>query len=358
MSQHRPVGLRGRVWEAAEAVLKREGAVGPLELLQQIGFLHFSHFQQWQKGNEYYSDLESHIQCGEKKLNETYCHFFEWVRENRLEPIEASYAAASRFGSEPVQVTVDGDPERERFFRTQFRPSDLSPAKQQRLEKKLNKTPDLIVYQLTSRQSACSECGAEIFKDELLFLERQQPLCLVCADLDQLEFLPRGDTALTRRTRKYSPLIAVVVRFSRARKRYERQGILATPDAIGRAEAECAGDADQRAARRELAAARCRKQDQQLVGDLTAAILQQFPGCPAQEAAAIAEHTALRGSGRIGRTARGQTLSPDAISLAVAAWVRHQHTDYDRLLMRGIERLDARASIADDVRQVLAKWNG
>ena len=44
--------------------------------------------------------------------------------------------------------------------------------------------------------------------------------------LGQLVDVPSGDAALTRRARMHSPLSAVVVRFSRARKRYERQGIL------------------------------------------------------------------------------------------------------------------------------------
>jgi hypothetical protein len=44
-------------------------------------------------------------------------------------------------------------------------------------------------------------------------------------------FLPAGDAALSRRARKASTLSAVVVRFSRPRKRYERQGILVEPKA-------------------------------------------------------------------------------------------------------------------------------
>jgi len=350
------MNIRERVITAAETVLEREGAIGPLELLQQIGFLYSGHVAQWLKGNEYFSDLESHIQCGEKKLADTWRHFFEWVRKKELEPIEASYAGKSRFGSEPLRITIDGDPQREQFFRTQYRPANLSPAKKQRLEKKLNKTPDLTVFQLTSDRSDCSECGVEILKGELLLLEKQKPLCMSCADMDHLEFLPSGDTALTRRTRKYSPLVAIVVRFSRPRKRYERQGILATPDAIARAEVECATDADERAARRKLDAARRQQQDKQLIADMTDVILKQYPSCPSQEAAAIAAHTAARGSGRVGRSVAGQSLSAEAIRLAVRAWIRHQHTDYDKLLMQGFPRDEAREMIAGKVERVVDSW--
>jgi hypothetical protein len=239
------MNLQDRVVVAAEVVLQREGAVGPLEQLQQIGFLHFSHVAQWRKGHEYYADLESHIQCGEKKLTQTWRHFLEWVRKKRLEPIAATYTGGSRFGAEPLQVTIDGDPQLEEFFRTQYRPADLSPAKQQRLEKKLNKTPDLTVFQLTSDRAECSECGAEMLRGELLFLEKQQPLCLACAD-----------------------------------------------------------------------------------------------------------------SGRSGRSASGQALAADSIRLAVRAWIRHQHTDYDRLLMQGIPRDEARQQIAGRVDRVANSWAG
>ena len=53
-------------------------------------------------------------------------------------------------------------------------------------------------------------------------MEAEQPLCLACAGFGDLEFLAAGDVALTRRATKHSARNAVVVRFSRTRKRYER----------------------------------------------------------------------------------------------------------------------------------------
>jgi hypothetical protein len=49
---------------------------------------------------------------------------------------------------------------------------------------------------------------------------------LRCIGLDDLQFLPAGDALLTRRVKAKSARSAVVVRFSRARGRYERQGLL------------------------------------------------------------------------------------------------------------------------------------
>ena len=61
------------------------------------------------------------------------------------------------------------------------------------------------------RHSKCTECGKELWKGDFLFLEGGHPLCLSCADFDQLVYLPRGEAAFTRQARKYSPLNAVVV---------------------------------------------------------------------------------------------------------------------------------------------------
>src|ERR1700680_1406407 len=71
---------------------------------------------------------------------------------------------------------------------------------------------------------------------------------------------------------------------------------------------------------------------------MSEAIQRTFPGCPAAEARAIASHTAQRGSGRVGRTATGRNLDEQALALAVAAGVRHRHTDYDSLLASRLDR--------------------
>src|SRR4029079_9515777 len=81
--------------------------------------------------------------------------------------------------------------------------------------------------------------------------ENKGALCLAFGDLDDLVFLPTGDAALTRRARKHSVLSAVVLKFSRARGRYERQGLLVEESALNQAETECLADAEARARRAE-----------------------------------------------------------------------------------------------------------
>jgi hypothetical protein len=82
---------------------------------------------------------------------------------------------------------------------------------------------------------------------------KKSVLCLSCPDLDHLVFLPSGDAALTRRSRKYSGLSAVVVKWSRTRKRYERQGLLIENEALEYAGKECAaGESDRKLAREKV----------------------------------------------------------------------------------------------------------
>ena len=189
-----------------------------------------------------------------------------------------------------------------------------------------------------------------------LFMEAEQPLCLVCAGFGDLEFLAAGDVALTRRATKHSARNAVVVRFSRDRKRYERQGVLVETLALESAERECAEDADERAAGRAREAVRRREEDRKLVARMAQQIGVLFPGCPPHELATIAEHTAARGSGRVGRTEAGRNLEERALTAAVIAAVRHQHTEYDKLLERGMDRAEARESVGDKIDEILAAW--
>jgi len=203
------------------------------------------------------------------------------------------------------------------------------------------------------RDWTCAECGGS---GDLLRMDDAGPLCLACADLDHLAFLPAGDAALTRRATKASGLSAVVVRWSRSRKRYERQGVLVEDDALVVAEQQCLSDADARARRRERDQVRRASADEEFQARLAAEITRLFPGCPADRATAIAKHTGLRGSGRVGRSAAGRALDENAITLAVVASVRHQDTGYDTLLMSGLPRDAARARVRPAIDRVLTAW--
>jgi len=189
-------------------------------------------------------------------------------------------------------------------------------------------------------------------------LQDEKALCLECADLDSLEFLSRGDAAITRRSTRYSKLWAVVVEWSRTRKRYERQGILAEPEAIDQAYAECEADAELRERRRAREAERREWLDQDYVARFALAISNQFPAIPAGVETQIAEHACLKHSGRVGRSAAAKEFSADAIFLAVQAHVRHRHTDYDKLLFQYDNRSLAREQVRNKVDLILEQWRG
>ena len=216
-------------------------------------------------------------------------------------------------------------------------------------------TGEIVVFSIL-KPSACAECGEELWKGSFLRMEKGKPLCLECADLDHLVFLPRGDVALTRRSRKYSILSAVVVRFSRSRKRYERQGLLVESGALERAQEECLSDEEKRRVAREQAALAREQADHQYVVQFTESIRSRYPDCPSGEAEAIAKHACEKYSGRVGRSAGAKSFDATAIDLAVKAHVRHIHTEYDRLLSRGWERSEGRSAVVDTVVKIMERW--
>lgn len=177
----------------------------------------------------------------------------------------------------------------------------------------------------------------------------KRALCLACADLDHLAFLASGDAALTRRARKYSTLSVVVLKWSCARKRYERQGLLAEEDALTKAEEECLADFDLRARRQARVAERRETEDLAYQAQFAQRLRELFPGCPAGREQKIAEHACLKYSGRVGRSAAAKQVNEAVIRLAVIAHIRHRETSNDKLLMRGYDRSEARAEIQREV---------
>jgi hypothetical protein len=106
---------------------------------------------------------------------------------------------------ERVVAAAETAPARQKF---------VTPA--ERVTARRSAPPDLVVIQ-PLKDFTCAECGTE--SGDLLVMDDIGPLCMDCADMDHLVFVPSGDAALTRRARKASPLSAVVVRWSQSRKR-------------------------------------------------------------------------------------------------------------------------------------------
>jgi hypothetical protein len=210
---------------------------------------------------------------------------------------------------------------------------------------------------ISSRDSKCDECSEELGHHAWITLRPPDAvMCLACADLDHLLFLPAGDAALTRRAKKHSTLSAVVLKWSRTRKRYERQGLLVEADALETAEAKCLADEDVRKRRQKRAALKRAELDEGYVTRFARRIRELFPSCPPDRELRIAEHACLEYRGRVGRSTAAKSFDDQAIRSAVIAHVRHAATEYDPLIARGWDRLEARATVAARIDDVLDKW--
>jgi hypothetical protein len=51
-------------------------------------------------------------------------------------------------------------------------------------------------------------------------------------------------------------------------------------------------------------------------------------------------------------------FGPKAITLAVQAHIRHEYTNYDELLMTGLERFEAREVVRNQMEEILNQWKG
>jgi hypothetical protein len=345
--------LKARVVLAAEAALAQQQYVSAIDVLTGTGLLAPEHVESWRKGRIDF--LERMVQGNLKTISQSMEIFRAWALERGLNPSETAYKRSARHRTVDLQFSESGDPGIERSYRTHYVSPALSERKQEKLKQKLSDPAKPVAFEIL-RDSACSECGAELKRGSFLIMDAEQPLCLPCARLGDLEYLPSGDAALTRRAARYSVRTAVVVRFSRTRGRYERQGVLVEASALERAEQECSEDASERARARADGAARRQKEDRELVALMTAEISRLFPRCRPDEAAAIAAHTATRNSGRVGRTQAGRNLDEGALTAAVTAAVRHRHTQYDAMLAAGMDRILARQRIADQVQAILMSW--
>ncbi len=233
-----PQDLERRVTRAAEAALAEQRFVSAIDVLLGLGWLAPSHLDRWRQGRV--ESLERVVQANLSKVTVAMAAFRRWARDRGLNPSETDYVARTR-DRRQLWFSDSGDAAIERAYRTHWVSPDLS----QRAVERQSRLPDLVVISPV-KEWTCTSCGST---GDLLFMEDAGPLCLDCSDLGHLVFLPSGDAALTRRAKKASRLSAVVVRWSRSRNRYERQGILAEAGAIERAEIECLSDSEVRARR-------------------------------------------------------------------------------------------------------------
>ncbi|MCF6470940.1 DUF2293 domain-containing protein [Nonomuraea sp. MG754425] len=338
--------LARRVAEAAEIALTTRKYVTFIDVVTGLRWLHSRHVDTWRQGRA--ATLSELAAVDEDRLLAAAGLLRDWARDKGLRPVDTPYVAGTRDRRE-LRFTAGHGQEP---FRMHWLSPDLSEARVRRLTEAQSKAPDLVAVAPLDAWT-CASCGDT---GPYLIMEDDRPHCLTCADLDHLVFLPSGNAALSRRAKQESGLAAVVVRYNRRRKVYQRMGLLVEDAALAAAEERCLADEDVRELRRERDRVRRAEQDVEYQAAMAAQIARLFPGCPEPRAREIAEHAGQRGSGRVGRTAAARALDENAITLAVIASIRHLDTDYDNLLMSGVPRMEARERIKATIERKLEEF--
>jgi hypothetical protein len=222
--------LAERVVGAAEASLAAQGYVSAIDVLVGIGWLDPGAVQRWRRGQ--IDCLEAAVQTNLPRISEAMKLFRSWSARKGLFASETDYVARTP-QRQALHFSVSGNPTIERLYRTHWVSPELSEKKRERLAEKASRAPELIVILPLDDAWTCHRCGGT---GDLLVMENPGPACLRCVGLDDLEFLPTGDALLTRRVKAKSVRHALVMRFSRNRRRYERQGLLVEKQALAEAQ--------------------------------------------------------------------------------------------------------------------------
>ena len=221
MTPKNRTALAARVAKAAEAALAAQNYVSPIDVLTGIGWLAPSIVERWRRGQIDY--LEGAVQTDLSRISEAMRLFRSWAAEKGLLASETRYVARTS-ARHALRFSLSGDPTIERLYHTHWVSPQLSEKKREQLAEKTSRAPELVVIQPLNTAWTCHRCGGT---GDLLMMEAPGPSCLNCASLEDLEFVAAGDALLTRRVKAKSARYAVVLRFSRSRNRYERQGLLA-----------------------------------------------------------------------------------------------------------------------------------
>jgi hypothetical protein len=226
MSRKNRVPLADRVAKAAEAALAARHFVSAIDILVGIGWLDAQALERWRRGQ--IDCLEEVVRANLQRISEAMRLFRSWATARGL-----FASPTAHVGRTPRRQTLrfsrSGNPAIEASYRIHWVSPELSKKKRERLAEKASHAPELVVVQPLNAEWICHRCGGT---GDLLMMETAGPACLRCVGLDDLAYLPAGDALLTRRAKAKSTRYAVVVRFSRTHRRYERQGLLVESQAL------------------------------------------------------------------------------------------------------------------------------
>lgn len=175
------------------------------------------------------------------------------------------------------------------------------------------------------------------------------------------ELLPPGDAALTRRVKKAGETWSIKQKRGR---RVFSQGVWAPQSTIKRIKAELEHErsTEQYQKKRQSDQRRRVKKQDEYVEDFTHAVKQFLKFHPRHAslgerlATAVAQHATPVGSGTVARTQR--IPIERRAEAAVIAWMRHQTTAYDSMVIPRVrgKRREVRRMLAERSRQVLEQY--
>jgi hypothetical protein len=226
--------IEARTISAAENILYRQNYVSAIDVLMAIGWLKQVHVEDWRRGRVAY--LEQVIEANLSKISCAMKCFHRWAVNKGLKPSVTVYMKWGKGAKKKLRFSISGNSKIEISYSTHYLSPLLSDKKTQRIEQKLEQAPELLVF-IISKTAECSKCKKEMHRSNLLYKEGEQALCMKCAGFDDFYFLESGNSKLTIRAKKYSKIYAVVLKFSKTRKRYERQGLLIPKEALELAQA-------------------------------------------------------------------------------------------------------------------------
>jgi hypothetical protein len=232
MSRKNRVPLADRVAKVAEAALAAESHVSAIDVLVGVGWLYPRADGEWRRGQ--IDCLEEAMQIPPERIADALELLRAWATQRGLIASETRYVSRTP-DRHDLGFSRGGDPAIERAYRTHWISPSLPEKTRERLAGKASRAPELVVIIPRNTDWTCHRCGET---GDLLMMEKPGPACMRCIGLADLAFLGAGDALLTRRAKAKSARHAVVVRFSRSRRRYERQGLLVEPQALETAQAE------------------------------------------------------------------------------------------------------------------------
>ncbi|MBL4704415.1 MAG: DUF2293 domain-containing protein [Flavobacteriales bacterium] len=215
------------------------------------------------------------------------------------------------------------------------------------------------IYLTKKEKLRCNVCRNPVRLGQAFVAEQEHHVgtCMACSPFSGATFLPPGDAALTRRSKKHSSYCGVLYGWNRRRKRFERKGQYVEAKAIELARKECFEDKQKRAVKNEKAAVVRAEQDIIYIAQFAEAIRKRYPNCPKNREVLIAQHACEKYSGRVGRTANAKQFDGEMIDLAVEAHIRHKETNYDNQFNSGKTKRVIRANVKQDITVILKKWS-